>query len=64
MDNSKKIELSEKNILLIFKECLDASKQPFNRNKSFFFSEQNRNPPSCILIPKKFYLIMMKSITC
>ena len=30
MDSSKKIELTERNVLLIFKECLDASKQPIN----------------------------------
>lgn len=30
MDDSKKVELSERNVLSMFKECLDTSKQPIN----------------------------------
>lgn len=51
MDSSKKIELTERNVLLIFKECLDASKQPLNGVNLFYTSAKQK--PAVLYIDHK-----------
>ncbi len=37
MNPSKKLELTERNVLTLFKQCIDQTKHKANRHKSFSF---------------------------